>query len=101
MSWLQAIVTVLSAVAGGFVGGCVVAFRIGRWRQRIEDRIAVAEERLAEGDDLVEQVPILVTRLDLLIKTVDEVKQTIRDVYGNVVTRRECNSRHLAQNGEE
>jgi len=98
MSWLQTVVTALSALAGGFVGGCVVAFRLGRWRQRIEDRIAAAEERLEKGDRHVGQVPILLTRVDLLIKTLDEFKQAFRDFTADVVTRRECDRRH-ARNG--
>jgi len=39
MSWYQSLISIISAVLGGFIGGWVVAYRMGRWRQSVEDRI--------------------------------------------------------------
>lgn len=94
MSWFQAGVSVVSAIVGGFVGGWVVAFRLGRWQQLVEDRLAAAEKRLKEGDQHVDQVPILMTRVDVIIETLGEIKQTFRDFAGQVVTHKECDRRH-------
>lgn len=91
---MQAVITVLSALMGGFVGGWVVAFRLGRWRQRVEDRLENIEKRAANGDRLVDQVPVLITRIETLVETTKEIKQALRDGVRTFVTREECNRRH-------
>ncbi len=91
---MQAVITVISALMGGFVGGWVVAFRLGRWRQRVEDRLENIERRAADGDRLVDQVPILMTRMETLVETTREIKQALRDGTRTFITREECRRRH-------
>ena len=94
VSWVHVVVLGICSLASGFAGGCAVAFRWGRWRQRIEDRIEANERRLEKGDAHVDKVPLLVERVDILIKTVDEIKSGFREFTSNVVTRSECDWRH-------
>lgn len=91
---MQAVITVISALLGGFVGGWVVAFRLGRWRQRVEDRLENIEKRAANGDRLVDQVPILMTRMETVVETTREIKQALRDGARTFIPREECNRRH-------
>jgi hypothetical protein len=94
MSWVQAAVSVISAVTGGFVGGWVVAFRLGRWRQRVEDRLEGIEQRLADGDRFVNMVPVVNTRLEMMLEELREIKKALRDASSRFVTHEECDRRH-------
>jgi hypothetical protein len=94
MSWLQAVVSVVSAVTGGFVGGWVVAFRLGRWRQRVEDRLESIEGRLTDGDRFVSMVPVVNTRLEMMLEELREIKTALRDARRQFVTHEECDRRH-------
>jgi hypothetical protein len=97
--WFQVALTILLSLASGFIGGLAVAFRLGRWRQSVEDRLRICEDRLRRGDAHVDRVPLLVERVDVLIKTVDEIKIAFRDFTRDVVTRRECDRRHAVAGG--
>ena len=94
MNWFQVIVTVCSALAGGFVGGWVVAFRMGRWQQSVEDRLSCAERRLAEGGPHVDAVPIIEARLDVVLQEIREVKRELREERKYYVSHEECDRRH-------
>lgn len=94
MNWPQAVVSVISAITGGFVGGWVVAFRLGRWRQRVEDRLESIEQRLADGDRFVNMVPVVNTRLEMMLEELREIKKALRDVRAQFVTHEECDRRH-------
>ena len=94
IGWLQPAVMVLLSLMSGFLGGWVVAFRMGSWRQRVEDRLGVAEGRLEKGNPAVDKVPIVIERVDAVIKTIDEFKEAFRDFTARVVTRAECDRRH-------
>ena len=97
MSWFQAVLSVASAVIGGFVGGWTVAFRLGRWRQRVEDRLDGVEGRLADGDRHVGAVPVIEARLDVVLEEVRALRKEMRDDRSAFVSRRECDTRHAAQ----
>jgi hypothetical protein len=92
--WIQTAVSAASAVCGGFVGGCVVAFRLGSWRQEIEDRLRVAEDRLAKGDEHVGSVPVLKARLDIVIEELRAIKFELRQDRKQFVSHEECDRRH-------
>jgi len=94
MSLLQALVSVLSAVVGGFVGGWTVAFRLGRWRQRVEDRLDAIDARLAEGDPHVGAVPVIQARLSLVLEELRSLRREMREDIKQLVTREECDRRH-------
>ncbi len=94
MSWLQAMVTVVSAVLGGFVGGWVVAFRLGRWRQRVEDRLDGIDTRLAEGDRSVDAVPVIEARLGVVLEELRGLRREMREDRATFITQRECDARH-------
>ncbi len=94
MSWVQAAVSILSAVVGGFVGGWVVAFRLGRWRQRVEDRLEHVEERLGAGGRLLDAVPVISARLDLVLEEIRDLKRALRQERERLVTHEECDRRH-------
>jgi len=94
MSWVQAAVSVLSAVVGGFVGGWVVAFRLGRWRQRTEDRLEHVEEKLDSSDRALSAVPIISARLDVVLSEIREIKDGLRDDRRRFVTHEECDRTH-------
>ncbi len=92
--WVETAISAASAVCGGFVGGCVVAFRLGGWRQQVEDRLAAAEERLAKGDEQVGSVPVLKTRLDIVIEELRAIKFELRQDRTQFVSHEECDRRH-------
>jgi hypothetical protein len=94
MTWLQTVVSVTSALTGGFVGGWVVAFRMGRWRQRMEDHVESIEKRLNSGDRALENVPVIETRLDVLLTEIRSLKEEMREDRRCFVTHEECNRRH-------
>ncbi len=93
--WFQTVVSALSALFGGFIGGWVVAFRLGRWRQRIEDHLENIESRLRKGDPLVDSVPVLSTRIDLILEELRIIKSEMRKDRERFVSHEECDRRHL------
>ncbi len=94
MIWFQTVVSAVSALAGGFIGGWVVAFRMGRWRQRVEDHLESIEARLQKGEGVVGNVPVLSTRVDLILEEVRSIRADLRRDRGSFVTHEECDRRH-------
>jgi hypothetical protein len=94
MTWFQTAISAASALAGGFVGGWVVAFRMGRWRQRVEDHLENIEARLDKGEGVVGSVPVLSTHVDLILEEVRSIRADLRRDRARFVTREECNRRH-------
>jgi len=94
MNWMQLAVGGVNAVAGGFVGGWTVAFRLGRWRQMVEDRLAAVERRLQDGDPHVDAVPVIEARLEVLLEEVRALRKEMRDDLKELVTKEECDRRH-------
>lgn len=94
MMWIDTAVSAVSALFGGFVGGCVVAFKLGRWRQRVEDHLENIEARLLKGDRAVDSVPVLGTRVDLILEELREIESELREERNLFVTHEECDRRH-------
>jgi len=94
VSWLQVLVTGLGAVPGGFAGGWFVAYRMGRWRQKVEDQLAVHEARLQKGNPAVDAVPVLEARLNVLIEEFRGLRKELREDFKGVVTKDACDRRH-------
>ena len=92
--WFQTAVSAISALFGGFIGGWVVAFRLGLWRQRVEDQIESIEDRLLKGDPHIEDVPVLRARVDLVLEEVRAIKAEMRRDRERFVTHSECERRH-------
>lgn len=76
------------------MGGWVVAFRLGRWRQRVEDRLERIEARLADGDQSVDMVPVLNTRVEMVLEQLREIRKALSDARRQFVTHEECDRRH-------
>jgi len=98
MTWIQTMISALSALFGGFVGGWVVAFRLGRWRQRVEDHLESIEARLLRGDRAVDSVPVLGARVELILDELRTIKAEMRRDRERFVSHEECNRRH--RNGQ-
>jgi len=94
MNWIQLALSGASALTGGFVGGWTVAFRLGRWRQMVEDRLAAVEQRLENGDAHVDAVPVIEARLDVLLEEVRAIRKEMREDLKELVTKEQCNLRH-------
>lgn len=94
MMWVQTAVSAVAALFGGFVGGWVVAFRLGRWRQRVEDHLQSIESRLLKGDPLVDSVPVLSTRVDMILEELRIIKSEMRRDRERFVSHQECDRRH-------
>ena len=92
--WLQTVISATSALCGGFVGGWLVAFRLGLWRQRVEDHLENIESRLAKGDAAVDSVPLLRTRVDLILEELRIIKTEMRHDRKHCVSHEECDRRH-------
>jgi len=92
--WFQTAVSAISALCGGFIGGWVVAFRLGLWRQRVEDHLESIEKRLLKGDRHVESVPVLRTRVDLILEEIRTIKAEMQQDRQRFVSHEECKRRH-------
>lgn len=92
--WIQTAISATSALFGGFVGGWVVAFRLGRWRQRVEDHLESIEARLVRGNPAVDSVPVLETRVELILDELRTIRQEMRQDRSRFVSHEECNRRH-------
>ncbi|MFW6189047.1 MAG: hypothetical protein ACOC7T_01320 [Planctomycetota bacterium] len=101
MTWLQSGISAASALVGGFVGGWVVAFRQGRWRQRVEDHLASIEARLERGDEAVDNVPVLSTQVELILEELRAIKKEMRRERSHFVSHEECDRRHDAEKGSD
>ena len=87
--WFETAVSVSSALCGGFIGGWVVAFRLGLWRQRVEDHLENIEERLRRGDRAVDSVPVLGTRVELILEELRAIKNEKRQDRKHFVSHEE------------
>ena len=94
IGWLQIVISAFSALVGGFVGGWLVAFKMGAWQQRVNDQLDAHEARLDKGNGPVDLVPVLSVKFDTLVEDVKEIKQRLRDVLPELVTHEECDRRH-------
>lgn len=94
MTLTQTAVSAASALGGGFAGGMLVAFRLGRWRQRIEDRLDALERRALRSDAAVDSITILNTRMDLVLEELRTIRAEMRQDRRQFVTREECNRSH-------
>ncbi len=94
MNWLTALISGLSALAGSILGGCMVAYRIGQWKEAVEQRLGVAEGRLRRGDAPVGKVPVIEARIDLILEELRAIKKEMREDRQNHVSHEECNRRH-------
>ncbi|NLG64569.1 MAG: hypothetical protein GX537_03075 [Actinobacteria bacterium] len=92
--WINVALSIISALAGGFIGGWVVAFRLGRTLQAIESRLEVCEQRLERGDKPVGDVPVLRTRLETVIEELRDIKRELREDRKTFVSHGECDRRH-------
>ena len=92
--WVETVISAGSALCGGFIGGWVVAFKLGLWRQSVDDHLAGIEERLNRGDRAVDNVPVLGTRVDLILEELRAIKAEMRQDRKGFVSHEECNRRH-------
>jgi len=90
----ETLVSAASALFGGFVGGWVVAFRLGRWRQRVEDRLDSIDACLERSDRAIDCVPVLGARVDLILDEVRAIKAELRHDRKLFVSHEECDRRH-------
>ena len=94
MSWVEGVLSTVSAVVGGCVGGRIVAFRMGRWRQKVEDHLENMENRLSVGDRALESVPVIGVRLEMMLEELRAVKAELREQRRLFVSHEECDRRH-------
>lgn len=94
MNWLYLVPSVVSGLLGGFVGGWMTAFKMGRWRQRVEDRLERAEQRLENGNEHVDNVPILKTKIETVIVELGHLRRELREDRALLVSRDACDRRH-------
>jgi hypothetical protein len=94
IDWVNIVIALLSSVAGGLIGGWTVAFRMGQWRQMVEQTLAEHDKRLDAGDDPIEKVPVIASRLDTVIEEIRDIKKSLREDIRLLVSREECDRRH-------
>ena len=99
--WIRVAVQVVVGVLGGFTGGWAVAWRMGAWRQKIEDRVQTLkarlqkhESRLEEGDETLGKVPVQNAQIHTLISEIQNLREDMKTVRRRYVTQRECDRRH-------
>lgn len=92
------LVDFLSSAGGGIVGGLVsgavfasiVSYKLGRWQERVENRLASVELRLNSGNGSVAQVPLIQQKLDTVIVEIAKCQEA----FTAMVPRTECDLRH-------
>ena len=94
MDWIHILIAMVSSVAGGFIGGWTVAFRMGQWRQMVEQTLREHDRRLEAGNEPIDQVPVIANRLDTCIEEIRDIKRQLREDMRLLVTRQECDRRH-------
>ncbi len=94
MDWAILVASALSGLAGGFVGGWTVAFRLGAWRQSVESRLEEHERSLENGKPRVRHVPILDTKLEAVLGEIRNVRAQLREDRDRFVTRDVCEEKH-------
>jgi len=67
-AWINIIMTGISALVGGFVGGCTIAYKLGSWREKLVAQVRNNTERLNSGAARVQNIPVLKARIDVLIE---------------------------------
>ena len=100
------------ALVGGFIGGIVTAYAIGRWRGEIEQRLhslsewrRTVEERLERGDHQLVNIPVVESKIQEIFRTNElirddlragfaQVERQLERTYETFVTRDECNRQH-------
>ena len=99
--WVRVALQVVVGVLGGFTGGWAVAWRMGAWRQRIEDRLEQLkrrlqhhESRLEDGDETLGRVPVQRAQIDTLIDEIQHLRSDLAEVRRRYVTQGECDRRH-------
>jgi hypothetical protein len=94
MTILSTVISAISALAGGFAGGWVVAYRLGAWRQKVDSDLATMRERLAHGGRAVDTIPVITTRVDLILEELRTIRREMGQDRKHFVTHEECNRRH-------
>ncbi len=94
MTILSSVISAVSALAGGFAGGWIVAYRLGAWRQKVDSDIASMRQRLAHGGRAVDTIPVITTRVELILEELRTIRREMRQDRKNFVTHEECNRRH-------
>ena len=94
MTLTSSIISAVSALAGGFAGGWVVAYRLGAWRQKVDSDIGSMQQRLAHGGRAVDTIPVITTRVDLILEELRTMRREMRQDRKHFVTHEECNRRH-------
>ena len=112
-------IQIATALVGGFIGGWLVAFRLGGWRKSMEKDIALARKeadselalarksravmhkqlddintRLNRGDNVLGQVPVLATEIKHAAQELSATNRILEQFRGEFVTRRDCDLRH-------
>jgi len=95
--WLIGSWSVISGVVGGLIGAWSVGYRMGRWRQRVEDRLDHHEARLAKGNSRVDAVPVLETKIDVLTDEVRSIRAEMRAAFGEFQTKDVCEAKHAGE----
>lgn len=101
-----------SALVGGFVGGMLTAYSIGRWRGEIEQRLASLQEwrhqadgRLERGDDQLVSIPVVESKIEDLNRSIELMREDVHNGFAEMqsqvqhtretyVTRAECDRQH-------
>ena len=88
-----------SALVGGFIGGIVTAYAIGRWRGEIDQRVqalqdwrAQVDDRLERGNDQLVSIPVVETKIEEISRSVELLRDDIRT--GMADMRRQIESSH-------
>ncbi len=95
--WLQLVLSGLLSLASGFIGGWVVAYHLGGFREKVtswlnkhDEDIERINERLGSGKTKLDHVPTIQVKLEALMDTIKEVKDELQYQRENYVHVREC-----------
>jgi len=93
-TWTHAILYALSSLVGGFVGGWLIAYRVGRWRQGVDAQLASHQERLDSGKDRVRAVDVIESQVETVLNELRDMRKEMREDRSRFVTHEECERTH-------
>ena len=93
-TWAAVVWNLCSALIGGFIGGMITAYSLGRWRGEIEQRThdllmwrESVDDRLDRGADRIVDVEVIKSQLLEGAKTMDLLRADLREGFKSLHER--------------
>ena len=103
--WIPIVVSIASALVGGAIGGMVgswkVAHSIGKWQQRVEDKLASHDERLDKTDERLDTGSARFEGMRVVEAVQMTIREELKDVKASCSARRSEIYQRLGQHDRD